>query len=117
MGFFYETGYVRFEDRNADKTPESSKEPSRKSYREQGEQHVIKYALETYDDLAVWARLYSITSSEFCSADVDTVLYSWDYMQFVALEKYVDFCEDRRKWSDKGGERDRKIQEVSGKNK
>ncbi|CAH9012569.1 conserved hypothetical protein [Vibrio phage 424E50-1] len=58
------------------------------------------------------ARLYSITSSEFCSVDADTVLYSWDYEQYIQLERYVDFCEDRKKWADKGEEQDRKLEKA-----
>ncbi len=108
MGFFYETGYVRLEDKNGNKRPDTNGDGGGKSSREKYEAAVIDFALEQDPEIAIYSRLFSLTSSEFCSVDVDTALYHWDYAQFAALEKYIEFCEDRRKWADKGEEQDKK---------
>ncbi len=76
---------------------------------------MISYALEEDPDLAIYARLYGVTGSKHCSVDVNTALYDWDYSQFCALERYVDFCNDREYWGNRGQRQDEKLQEAKNK--
>lgn len=38
--------------------------------------------------------MYNIAASEFCSESADTLMYKWDYSQFLPLEVYVLYNEN-----------------------
>lgn len=73
--------------------------------------------MEQDSELAAWERLFSITDSEFCSQDADTVLYKWDFKKFLLMERHVHFNEDRRLWAERGASQDRKIESEREKNR
>lgn len=45
--------------------------------------------------------MFSVTGSEYCSVDANTVLYDWCYDQFLPLETFVLLQDDRKYWADK----------------
>ena len=61
-----------------------------------------------HPQLDLYTRVYSITGSEHCKIDVDTLLYKWSYDQFLPLEVYTLFQEDRRVWAERQQETDNK---------
>ena len=56
-----------------------------------------------------YARVYNLTGSDYCNIDVDTILYKWSYDQFLPLETYVLFQEDRRVWAERQQKVDEKM--------
>ena len=46
-----------------------------------------------------------MAGNEFCPVDADTLMYDWDYKQFVKLEMYVDFSDDRKLWAERDAKR------------
>lgn len=73
--------------------------------------------MERYPHLAHLSRLHALAKSDFCNIDTDTLLYKWCWQQFVELELYVDFCEDRQKAYDSGVEWERKQEEMHNKHR
>ncbi|AGH32172.1 hypothetical protein VPHG_00105 [Vibrio phage 11895-B1] len=114
MGFFYETGYVRLQDRSSRTVPDKNNGKPKLSKREQRDRVVVEKAIECDESLITISRFLAITGSEYCSVDANTLMYDWNYKQFLVVEKYVDFQEDRRYWSDKGADEDRKLEESKG---
>lgn len=64
--------------------------------------------MEQYPSLEACTRVFSVTGSEYCSESVDTVMYQWSYKEFIALETFVHFQDDRKLWNDRQRELDSK---------
>ena len=112
MGFFYETGYIRFEDRNGTKSPATGRAESN---REKYSNLVVAWAIEDNPDLSSFSRIASTASSEYCAESFDTLAHHWDYKQFLDMERYVDFRTDQMEWADKGDKQDNAQKEAIAK--
>ncbi len=104
MGFFYETTYVSLEAKfDNDGSEATAREREQRATR-RWEYRVIDNALEQEENLIIYSRLCSVSASEFCTVDLDTLMHSWTYKDFVPIENYVLFQEDRKamaqKWED-----------------
>jgi hypothetical protein len=57
--------------------------------------------LEKYPSIETYARVYTVTGSDFARESVDNVMYNWTYAQFLDLETHVLFQDDRKMWAER----------------